>query len=986
MPQKTLSKAFPSKNSKDTLRTVWVWNHALTEEEIEKQLSMFADKGFHTVIIRPTIDLIPAYLSDGFFEYLNIAIEKALELGIKIKVSECLAGGNISTASIITSNRKDMRLDVLNYEETVNTRNTRSFAKDTPEPENVVALATRLKNKSVEQSSVKELKSKAKQINWQAPHGEWIVLVFAKHQQYLPLSGYQMDFFNKKASDLYISTLFDTYKKNIPAKHWGKVFSGFVFELPYMGQANKEFFISESLDNKFISKFKKNFFKILPLLIYDGGKATGALRNKVYSFIQDLFVSTFLSNLIKAGTKHKLDNEYHYWNVNPYFQNDSLPLLPSKEEFEHINGTFTGDSDNINTTSLEKITIRNIDKNSNTPYSFLGRSSLSLSSTLQSLRLEMDKKVFIGHKNWTFDGMAYKPEQKNHPFVPNNPFYYSGSWKYMDRLLSYSQTLNAITGKSFSERKILIVYPEASILSSYSVVDKENYNKVIDTLRECEKLCDKICVDYDVVREEDLAKADFLDGKLKLDKNPGSEQYSAILAPRLTTIDTDTLKHFKKALSKNVHVFWIGTYPTETVQDGLSLSIRKQAEALKKKYQKYSNLFDTPTAAEKTLSKIFTSDTKAISIAGNDINDTMVAHYTGKQDVCFLLNKSKTTAKNISVTINTKDKIFLADCDKQELHKFPIAQSTDNKYQFNLELQPRQLYTFVLSKTNLPVAHGHIFETLTGLERKYRIVFKDKWDFKTTTPNVLPLTFWNSRISGSKENKGMFRIYETYFEIEEEPKEIRLLLDGIINIPTENKSLFNKNVEVAINGTNLKDFQSNSPYGERSSGSNNLLDVDITPMLHKGFNRITIRSKGNFYSPLVIDSPPFIKGNFVLKRGKKGWMLCNADSAVQKYSSWTDAGFPYYSGTAIYSKTFERPDVFNRLVIKFKKVEEIAAMKINGQLVAEFPYEPMECDVTHLTLQGKNEIAIEVTNTIDNEVKMNLRPSGLLGEVTLDVY
>ena len=164
-----------------------------------------------------------------------------------------------------------------------------------------------------------------------------------------------------------------------------------------------------------------------------------------------------------------------------------------------------------------------------------------------------------------------------------------------------------------------------------------------------------------------------------------------------------------------------------------------------------------------------------------------------------------------------------------------------------------------------------------------------------------------------------------------------------------------------------------------------MLETDITNMVHKGFNRISIRSLESYYSPQFVNYPPYIAGDFALKRGGRGWILCN-ENTVQEYASWTDGGYPYYSGSGTYSQTFERPDAFKRLVIKFKKVEEIAIVTINGQLVATFPYEPMEVDVTHLTLQGKNEISIQVLNTIDNVTKLNSRPSGLLGEVFLDVY
>jgi hypothetical protein len=46
----------------------------------------------------------------------------------------------------------------------------------------------------------------------------------------------------------------------------------------------------------------------------------------------------------------------------------------------------------------------------------------------------------------------------------------------------------------------------------------------------------------------------------------------------------------------------------------------------------------------------------------------------------------------------------------------------------------------------------------------------------------------------------------------------------------------------------------------------------------------------------------------------------------------------------------------------------------------------MEIDITELCGSKRNELAVSVVNTIDNLLRMNNRPSGLIGEVYLDVY
>jgi hypothetical protein len=43
-------------------------------------------------------------------------------------------------------------------------------------------------------------------------------------------------------------------------------------------------------------------------------------------------------------------------------------------------------------------------------------------------------------------------------------------------------------------------------------------------------------------------------------------------------------------------------------------------------------------------------------------------------------------------------------------------------------------------------------------------------------------------------------------------------------------------------------------------------------------------------------------------------------------------------------------------------------------------------DVTEACSSKRNELAVTVVNTIDNVIRMNGRPSGLIGEAYLDVY
>jgi hypothetical protein len=107
---------------------------------------------------------------------------------------------------------------------------------------------------------------------------------------------------------------------------------------------------------------------------------------------------------------------------------------------------------------------------------------------------------------------------------------------------------------------------------------------------------------------------------------------------------------------------------------------------------------------------------------------------------------------------------------------------------------------------------------------------------------------------------------------------------------------------------------------------------------------------------------------------------------VISHDSWTKYGFPYMSGCGTYKQVFEIPSDYNRLVLKFSQVSGSTSVSLNNLKLATFNWHPMEIDITDICESKRNELAVSVVNTVDNMIRMNNRPSGLIGEVYLDVY
>ena len=135
--------------------------------------------------------------------------------------------------------------------------------------------------------------------------------------------------------------------------------------------------------------------------------------------------------------------------------------------------------------------------------------------------------------------------------------------------------------------------------------------------------------------------------------------------------------------------------------------------------------------------------------------------------------------------------------------------------------------------------------------------------------------------------------------------------------------------------------------------------------------------------------------------------------------SWTEFGFPHYSGSGVYSKTFDLPSdcTFDQLILELGDVRDTAEVWLNGTLIGIRAWRPYRFDITKVVHEAEgcerseaisterseaihkviaerseqakpndNQLKIIVTNTLENEFNQNPIPSGLLGDVRLEVF
>jgi hypothetical protein len=128
-----------------------------------------------------------------------------------------------------------------------------------------------------------------------------------------------------------------------------------------------------------------------------------------------------------------------------------------------------------------------------------------------------------------------------------------------------------------------------------------------------------------------------------------------------------------------------------------------------------------------------------------------------------------------------------------------------------------------------------------------------------------------------------------------------------------------------------------------------------------------------------------------------------------KLESWTtraEPGIKYYSGTAVYQKTFTLANpARQKIFLDLGNVRELAEVKVNGRSAGIVWTPPFRVDITGAVKPGENSLEVEVVNFWPNRIigdqflpsgerftRTNIRqfnkmtplmPSGLLGPVRL---
>jgi hypothetical protein len=122
---------------------------------------------------------------------------------------------------------------------------------------------------------------------------------------------------------------------------------------------------------------------------------------------------------------------------------------------------------------------------------------------------------------------------------------------------------------------------------------------------------------------------------------------------------------------------------------------------------------------------------------------------------------------------------------------------------------------------------------------------------------------------------------------------------------------------------------------------------------------------GSFPAPTAVEGPWTV-------RFRAGWGAPEKIT-LDKLISWPDSpdpGVRYFSGTAIYTTTFQAAEMGSdcKLFLDLGRVEVIAEVWLNGESLGTFWKPPFVCEITRLLRPNANELEVRITNLWPNRL------------------
>ena len=970
---------------------LWIWNGQVDAPEVERQVNELISRGFGGIAVRPGRDMRPAGMSREFLDNFGVVLEAARSHKVGVRLADdfslvwdgCLDG--------MIGNSRRLRAEYLAFERDVAPSSGELDVEVAVNPAfEYIAQALKKVGKTLSTADVRQVAVPAGKstFRWKAAGPEWRLLLYRREQVRSQSGRGVPNVLNQKTVFGYIQTTLEVIKSEF-SKYVPTTFEGFITEMPALRPGGNAIYWDDDIAVKYKSRYKREFMPMLPALFLDLPGAERA-RTQAHSFIFNLMAERFAAVLDGWAKKYRLSQWVLWPEAGVYRPENAMcdGFVPPEAAIPSL-GLQNLDGGLENFALLRAAADVNTNQYRRETLTVVGRNRTGAGNALLDLKHEIDLSLLAGPSRVIIDGIYFNTDQRNTCKAPFNPSWYSPEWEHMKLLCDYSARAQEMVAGLHASREVAVLSPSGAVMGDYT---PGNSAAAAAGLARFHKAVDALCCfgkGFDVVTEELLLSCMVRqNGEFATADRIRKGNYQALVVPYAPFVSRSLLVFFERLAVKGTTLVFIDEPPIGTYEDGATASIASRVQKLVAPRRENVSVVATADL-EQVLAGI--KPEAALVRESGEPSDVGVQVYHGEGGRLYLFHNVLDSAEQTVIAEVQAEKYFATiDCATGALTEIEPVEVERNVARLRLTLSPLQTAFVVSGAVPVGKAEEGGFSPHSLPPRSYRIIFKDQWDFEPLSANVLPLSSWNVRMGTSRESGQISHFYETSFEVKDIPSSCVAMMCGL----SRSDAPF-QGTEVTLNGVRIDGDE--PTVGRRPAPpppsvdaltrifGGNVQTLNIASKLMKGLNRLSLRTTGSAVDPQTLVYPPLIAGEFSVVKGAHG-LAVDKVASMAGHDSWAKHGCPYMSGRARYSQMFEVPNDYDKLVLRFSKVSGTVYVKVNDIDVGVLHWPPMELDVTKYCDVQRNKLTVEVVNTIDNVLRINGRPSGLTGEVYIDVY
>lgn len=960
-----LRKQFQAPDKQYGSAPLWVWNDAVTKEEIKLALADFKEKAFGGVFIHPRPGLITPYLSKEWNELFTYAVQEGRTLGLEVWIYDensypsGFAGGHVPQLMPESYNQGQML----------------HLVKTATLPDTAGKFFICLKK---ENNGYVDITNKLDQ--YKGTSGDYCLFEKAFYGKSDWYGGFSyVDLMVKGVTEKFIEVTMKEYEKSF-GNEFGKTVPGIFSDEPNIevqGRGNIRW--TPDLFTTFKNKWG---YDLTPHLVslFDETGDWKKVRHNYYQVLLQLFIDRWSKPFYQYTQQKKLEWTGHYWEhawPSPNHGPDNMAMYAWHQrpgidmlfnQFNEVNPH--AQFGNIRAVKELGSVANQLNKKRALSETYGGG---GWDLTFKDMKRLGDWEYVLG-VNSLNQHLAFMTISGARKYdYPQSFSYHNPWWPYYASLNLHFARLSLALSRGGQHNHILVLEPTTSAWM-YTGIPKSNerFTQIAQQFQAFVTTLEKAQVEYDLGSENIIKDSGRVaNGKFVIDQRAYS---TVIIPPGMENVDQPTFKLLQEYAAAGGKII---QFSPLTTLDGASNNLLST----------FNDLRGNKIAAKELSPQVInehlqSADFKITGIGTDSIGGDLYHHRRELKNgqILFLANASMTSSAKGSIQMKGKT-VLLLETLSGDVFNYPVKQNNNQQLVFDFEIPAAGSRLFFIGNGevgNYPTyaAGGKetplttsVLQVIRPAENTLMIDFCDvkigntlltdkhvynaadtvfkHHGFKNGNPWNTSVQFGSSTLDRNRftAGSGFTTIY--HFTI----------ADGVdasaFKAVVERPSLY----KISINGNSVQPVPGKW-WLEKQFGV-----LEIGKYLQKGDN--VLQLVADPMDVLAEVEPVYILGNFNLQSADKGWNI--VAPAPLTAGSWKTQGLPMYGHAITYTKELSLDKVPASAVLRLGEWSgTIASVKVNGADAGIIGYDPYQLNITRYLKTGSNKIAISITGSLKN--------------------